>query len=774
MKKQLILMMCLMIIITPVSILSQDTESVESGVTTDSLDNDALKLQNRDTDNSRTAIEQVYDSLKLEEAEDLDQFGYNLVQPSRTTSSILVDNDYILAPGDELRVYFWGDSVEFGVLEPYYETTVDMEGKIFLGPVGRISAHGLSLGDLEQVITNRVNIRYSNIEVDISPARIRTFSVFISGFVQEPGSVEVNSLWSVADALSLSGGPTTEGTLRNIQVWRGGEQIRIDLYDLFLRGRAVDLMVKEGDIIYVPPVGKTAAAAGLVKRPGIYEMAPGEDVEDLIDYAGGLQITNAALTSRLIRQNGTSVVISQATSDAGELSSTTVRDGDLLLVSPGNAYRSNMVRITGAVLYPGIYDLERSGTLSELIQRSGLRYDADRSFGTIFRESITDEDPGIVFSPGSILDGTQEDIPLRPNDVVQLYTAEPTYHKEPVRLTGMVAEPGVVSYEEGMRLLDVLRSASFTEQLDNLQIRIIRDDEVFRQIYLYDLMIRGRQDLDVMVEPGDMVAVVTNESRENVLGIKVLGQVRDPGSFVFDEQIRLSDAIEMAGGFTAEAYPEALYLIRESVRDEQVKQLQKTIAVTREELDSIEASIALQTNLSADEKSIVNAQIAQQRVLLERAAENRGDSLGRIALTLPSTIESLRGSDDDIVLNEGDYIFVPKRSEFVTVIGDIDSTIALPWRASKRVKDYLFDLGGLRPRDYQITIIKHNGKVVTEDNLFYGWSTIEGQKLDPSDVIIAVKKIKIPSGTKILNVLADVTDVVYKAVYTLDSLNYFN
>jgi polysaccharide export outer membrane protein len=148
--------------------------------------------------------------------------------------------------------------------------------------------------------------------------------------------------------------------------------------------------------------------------------------------------------------------------------------------------------------------------------------------------------------------------------------------------------------------------------------------------------------------------------------------------------------------------------------------------------------------------------------------------LGRIALDLPPSLNQLRGSEDDIVLQEGDYIFVPRRSEYVTVIGDVDSAIALPWKAAKSVKDYLFDLGGLRPRDYTISIIKHNGKIVTEDNLFYGWSTIEGQKLEPGDVVIAVRKIDIPAGTKILSVLSDLTDVVYKVVYTLDTLSYFD
>jgi DNA uptake protein ComE-like DNA-binding protein len=310
--------------------------------------------------------------------------------------------------------------------------------------------------------------------------------------------------------------------------------------------------------------------------------------------------------------------------------------------------------------------------------------------------------------------------------------------------------------------------------MKDLQVRIIREGEVVEQVYLYDLLVRGSLEANVEILPGDMAAVIENEESEAVRGVQVLGHVNTPGTYAMEKNMRLSDAVGLAGGFTEQAYPQAIYLIRQSVKADQIEHIRRTIAATREELESVEASLALQADLSADEKNVVKAQIAQQKVLLEQAAEKDGQLLGRIALDIPSSLEQLRGSEDDIILQEGDYIFVPQRSEYVTVIGDVDSAIALPWKNTKSVKDYLYDLGGLRPRDYTISIIKHNGKVVTEDNLFYGWSTIEGQNLDPGDVVIAVRKIDIPAGTKILSVLSDLTDVVYKVVYTLDTLSYFD
>jgi protein involved in polysaccharide export with SLBB domain len=758
--KRVLIVTLSMILVSVSSLYCQDTSSFGDA------DPSAL--------DSRTAIEQVYDDLQIEEAQGLEQFGYDLIRSGSMKRSYLVDDSYVLAPGDELRVYFWGDSVEFGAIEPYFETTVDLEGKVFLGPVGRVSAHGLTIGDLEQVISDRVNSRYTNIQTDVSPAAVRSFPVFVSGFVHQPGTVEVNALWTVTEALSLAGGPSYEGSLRNIQIWRGNERIQVDLYDLFLGGKTIDVTMKEGDVIYVPPIGTTAAAAGHVKRPGIYEMNGSESVQTLLSFAGGLKISNAAISLRLIRQNGTSITISESSSSTDGLSSAQVRDGDLLLLSVGNAYRSNMVRIDGAVLYPGIYDLDDTSTLSGLLSRAGIRYDADMAFGTVLREGADDDSPAVVFSPRQILEGSQEDISLKANDLIQLYVREPSFNKEPVKLTGSIQSPGVLPYEEGMGLLDLLKDVRFTRDMKDLQVRIIREGEVVEQVYLYDLLVRGSLEANVEILPGDMAAVIENEESEAVRGVQVLGHVNTPGTYAMEKNMRLSDAVGLAGGFTEQAYPQAIYLIRQSVKADQIEHIRRTIAATREELESVEASLALQADLSADEKNVVKAQIAQQKVLLEQAAEKDGQLLGRIALDIPSSLEQLRGSEDDIILQEGDYIFVPQRSEYVTVIGDVDSAIALPWKNTKSVKDYLYDLGGLRPRDYTISIIKHNGKVVTEDNLFYGWSTIEGQNLDPGDVVIAVRKIDIPAGTKILSVLSDLTDVVYKVVYTLDTLSYFD
>lgn len=755
--KKIIRTVCILLALSAVTVYAEETTE------------HAELLQKIVTDAS--SVEQSFISLDIPETEALEQYGYTMLQVMTPSRSSLVGDDYTLGPGDALRIYLWGDSVDFGAIQGSYEAEVDLDGGLYIAPAGRISAYGRSIRDVEIELTEKLNYRYSNISVEAAPARIRDFPVYVSGFVEKPGAVIVNGLWTAADTLGLAGGILPEGSLRNITVWRDGTAIDVDLYDLFITGKPIEVSMREGDIIYVPPISKVCAVSGKVKRPGIYEMAPGEKVEDLLDFAGGLQVKGAAFSSRIVRQAGTRVSVSETYSDIGEIMGYDLEDGDLLLLTPSNAYSSNIVNVAGAVHFPGMYDLEASQMLSGLLERAELRYDADRTFATIFRDDVQ-EDTGIVFSPEEILSG-ENDITLLPNDHIQFYTVEKKFTEEPVRITGLVEDPGVITYEKGMRLLDVIKNVSFTEDVSDLQIRVIRAEEVAEQIYVRNLLVKGDRSLDVLIEPGDMLAVVRNDESENQKGIHILGQVERPGVYTHQSGMRLSDIIAAAGGYTESAYPQALYLIRESVKDQQIEQIRRTISMTTSELDALEASVAVKSDLTAVEKNAIAAQIESQRSLLESSAADQGEMLGRISLTIPSTLEELVSSEENVNLIEGDSIYIPERSEYVNVVGNIDSAIALPWRSGKRVKEYLFDLGGLRARDYSISIIKYDGKVVKEDNLFFGWSTIESQTLQPGDVIIAVKKITVPVGTQLIEGLADVTDSVYKVVYSLNALDFF-
>ncbi len=383
--KKIILATCILCVVS-LCVLSAQT-----------LETDGLALQAvpSQTEGSISSVERGFLRLGLQETAGLKQFGYDMLNAMVPSRSSIVNDDYVLGPGDDLRIYLWGDSVDFGTLKGYYEATVDLDGGLYITPAGRLAAYGRTIKDVNRTLTEILNFKYSNVTVEVAPARIRDFPVYVSGFVKNPGTVSVNGLWSVADVLGVSGGIVPEGSLRDIQVWRGGEQIAIDLYDLFIRGIPVSLTMQEGDVIYVPPVSKSVAITGQVKREGIYEMTRGETVGDLLTYAGGLQVAGAAYTVRIVTQDGTSVMVSEASSNIQDITSRIVHDGDLILLTPSNVFSSNIVEVAGAVHYPGIYNVEKTPMLSGLIERVELRYDADMASG---RSSVMIQETGIRVS----------------------------------------------------------------------------------------------------------------------------------------------------------------------------------------------------------------------------------------------------------------------------------------------------------------------------------------------------------------------------------------
>ena len=246
----------------------------------------------------------------------------------------------------------------------------------------------------------------------------------------------------------------------------------------------------------------------------------------------------------------------------------------------------------------------------------------------------------------------------------------------------------------------------------------------------------------------------------------------NPGVYPFTPGMKISDALDKAGGYTAEAFPQGIVFIRKSVQKQQIEKLQKNIQLTQEQLNSLALSLEAQ-NLSADAKAAVTAQMAKQQLLLDEAAASSVDALGRIVIDVPQDYDQFKNSEADIALEKGDLLYIPKSPDHITIFGDTASSIALPWSASKRVRDYLLDLGGLRSKDYEISIVKYNGKIVTENSLSSNWSFIENQRLDRGDVIIAIKRITIPAGTALVTGLMNISDTAYKIIYSLNTLGVF-
>lgn len=717
-----------------------------------------------------TPIENAYSSMIPEGLGELSQIGYELLGSWNPTVSTEIDDGYLVGPGDSLRVYIWGDPVDYGAVLSTYDVQVDSDGSIFLEPVGRVSVFGRTLSQIDGILRVKFSIKYKNINIETTPLKLREFSVYVTGFVENPGVVTVSNLWSAIDLLAFSGGVLSEGSLRDIRIIRNGKNLPVDLYDLFMKGNAAPLNAKvvEGDILYVPPIGRTAAAAGDVRRPGIYELLKEETVSELISFAGGAGLAGSQPDIKLLRRSGTvSTVLEGAVNDKNFISHE-ILDGDILILQSGISAVDNMIQVRGPVKNPGLYTVTSVPTLGEILLQVGILPGTDTDTGIITRIETDKQEERIIFSPREVLLNNIE-IPLKPNDVIDFFKRASLYAEAPLLLTANGMDSMNVPYIKGITLLDVLNQANSLEKPEEMEARIIRDDVVVDQVILRNILILGDLSQNIDMEAGDKIVMVPLEDSNIIQGIHVLGQIAEPGIYQFSDGLTLFDILTEAGGYTEKAYSKGITLYRDSVKKQQLDQVRITIQRTREELTQVEGSIEAQ-NLADDAETSLRIQLETQKALLALAEKQLGESLGKIILTIPETLEDLKKNSGNIMLQEGDTLFIPEKSGIVSVFGDIDTAAAMPWILRKTVKQYLFDLGGLRSRDYKISIVKYNGKIVTEENLFFGWSSIENQTLEQGDTIIAVKRIALPAGAAFLESFTNITDTIYKIVYSLDTV----
>jgi protein involved in polysaccharide export with SLBB domain len=332
---------------------------------------------------------------QLPEAQNVRRFGENLVTDDATASATqdalpLVPGDYIVRPGDEIALTIWG------TLDADLLLTVDRAGRIAVPHVGAISVAGLHSVDLADAVSRRVGQTYKNFQLTATLGQVRAIRVFVSGFVQRPGTVTVSGLSSVLHAIMRAGGPSAAGSFRDIHLRRAGKEEAIfDLYDLLLKGnRDTDRLVQPDDVIFVGPVGTQVAVLGSVNQQGIYELKGGETLSDALRMAGSFtavadrgRVSIERLADRLTGR------VEQL--NLPEHQADVVGTGDVLRVfsqvsaTLPKQYQRQHVRIEGEVVNPGDYILAPGSRVADLLRAAGGLTSTAYPYGTeLTRESV--------------------------------------------------------------------------------------------------------------------------------------------------------------------------------------------------------------------------------------------------------------------------------------------------------------------------------------------------------------------------------------------------
>ena len=435
-----------------------------------------------------------------------------------------VPPDYLLQAGDELVLTLWGS------VDADLRLQVDRSGRINVPRVGPIMVSGVKYADLSEVISRRIALVFKNFQLSVSLGQLRGLRVYVTGFVQRPGVQVVSSLSTLAQTLMRAGGPSAAGSFRSVQLRRGRELIAtFDLYDLLLKGdREADRVVQAEDVIHVGAIGPQVALIGSVNRPAIFELKPGETVDDALRMAGGF--TAVADTTRLtvegVEERRSVHVTQIELPGAGKLA---LRSGDVIrafnaVTTVLPVQRQNKrVRIEGEVLKPGDYVMPADSSLADALRKAGGLTPGAFLFGAEFsRESVR---------------------------MVQQQNYERT-------LRDMETDAARYSSSKRISSADEAAAQSASAQASSRLIERLRALKPSGRVVM-PVPVEGGQLPELLLEDGDRLYI---PPRPTAVG--VFGSVFNAGSYIHTEGRGLSDYLDLAGGPTRGADQASTFVVR--------------------------------------------------------------------------------------------------------------------------------------------------------------------------------------------------------------------
>jgi polysaccharide biosynthesis/export protein len=535
--------------------------------------------------------EAVIDSLARAE---IGVFG---LRTFRTTSSQFqptvtgpVGPNYTVGPGDELLLVLTGD------VEAAYTLDVTREGFIFIPDVGQVQVSGLTMAQLRDVLYSRLGRVYSGVSrspnastrFQVTVGQLRTNQVFVTGDVVMPGAYVVSSVAGVFNALYQAAGPTESGSFRNVEVHRGGSVLLVDLYSFLIGGSGEgEVRLENNDRIFVPPAGTQVRVEGSVRRPAIYEMRPGEELGDLLRFAGGFR------SDALIRRVQIDRILPPNMREAGRYRSlidvdltrldqpgaVRLADGDVVHVFPVTDERRNRIWLGGGVRNPGVYEWQPGITLWSLLDRAdGLIETAYTPRAHVLRLNESDGTRRLIRATleRDEVGRPLHDLVLADSDSIVVLTRTELSNPEFVNIAGFVKDPDTYRLATGMTLKDlILAAGGFTHGAFPVEAEVSRMPDAMERTNVTAHVFRvplspdhAASDLNNGLVPswapdvdefelvhGDRVFVRRAPGYEPVREVTVTGQILVPGSYVLatrDE--RLTDIIERAGGLTENGY----------------------------------------------------------------------------------------------------------------------------------------------------------------------------------------------------------------------------
>jgi protein involved in polysaccharide export with SLBB domain len=699
---------------------------------------------------------------------ELRQFGYDFFRNSLTAAtameSLPVGNDYVIGPGDSLRIDIWGG------FQARHELTVDRNGEITIPRVGSVKVWGLSYAQAKEAINKAVSRLYRGYELNVTLGRLRTIQVYVVGEVEAPGTYTVSSLATVVNALAAAGGPSRNGSLRSVKLTRNGKVVQeIDLYDIFLSGdRSRDVRIENGDTLFVPVIGPVAAVAGEVKRPAIYELKGKTTLPALLAMAGG--ITAAGDTGRVqlerIEGNSARVVVDyepKGESLEKELGNVEVKDRDMVKVFPVQQAVREVVTLSGNVSRPGSYQFRKGMRVRDLIPSfAALLPDSYLETAEVTRLAPPDLHREVVsFNLRKALEGDEkENLPLLEQDAVRIFSRAEMTEKPTVSINGFVVNSGAYDYYPRMTVRELVMAAGSVKRnafLESAELtRIEVKDGIARATRIeisLDRALKGEPEHNLFLQPDDVVIVrgIENwlEAADRFVTLK--GEVKFPGVYSIAKGERISSVIARAGGFTDKAYLRGAKFTRKSVQEEQQKRMDEVLA--RTEQDILRKQVEL-TSLASSREELEATRAALEALTKSLEKLKALKAQGRVVMRL-AELDRFKGGPYDLELVGGDALEIPQTPGTVNVMGVVYNPSSFVHMPSQDVSFYLKKAGGpMRDAEEdEMFIIKADGSVTSrqqstpgirwdEDGRRWTFGSFLSTRLEPGDTLVVPQRLE--------------------------------
>lgn len=510
--------------------------------------------------------------------DELKPFGYSLFAGEPTTfmpnESAAVPDTYLVGPGDQLNINFYGKESES------FDVTVDREGRISIPDLTPVQVAGLTFAEVKALINAKVEQEVIGVKAFVSLGQLRSMRILVLGEAYKPGSYSVSSLTTVSHALFVSGGVSDIASLRNIQVKRAGKVVsNFDLYDLLIKGdSSKDIVLKPGDVVFVPSVGSQVTVEGLVKRPAIFELKQDETAKQLLNMAGGLKPEAYAKNVVVERFNNQRKEILSVDFSKSNISYIP-QDGDRVRFNSVSSQYENSISLIGAVARPGNYQWYQGKRISDVLKsvRGDLLPQADLSYGLLIRETnINGDIEAHQFDVAqAIIKNADNNLALKANDKIIIFSRFEEREIEKTALENMA-----LSQEQQEQQLKAEQWYEFKQKEFEKYIGINQKEEITTEsgqaLTIADISKRKANEQSQELKAEDyaffsrhnlLLPIIEKLKQQASIAqamqlVEINGNVTYPGIYPLTVSGEVADLVTAAGGLLESAYTKQAEITR--------------------------------------------------------------------------------------------------------------------------------------------------------------------------------------------------------------------